>query len=204
MNAMRLSTLVLVLMLSACATKTQSRVTSAATTPLSDLNIVREDIPEVLEYARHHPYQAPADKACSSITGEIAKLDEVLGSDLDAPDSGEGPSLMDRGTDAAENSAIGALQRTAEGLIPFRSWVRKLSGAERYSRKVSSAIAAGSIRRAFLKGVATSHGCTWLPPAPLMASAVAAPAPAPTPASASSSAAASLPQPAQAGVTASN
>ena len=35
----------------------------------------------------------------------------------------------------------------------------KLSGAERYSREVAAAIAAGTIRRAYLKGVGASTGC---------------------------------------------
>jgi hypothetical protein len=37
--------------------------------------------------------------------------------------------------------------------------VRKLSGAERYSREVAAAIAAGTIRRAFLKGMRQAAGC---------------------------------------------
>jgi hypothetical protein len=43
--------------------------------------------------------------------------------------------------------------------VPFRGWVRKLSGAERYSRQVAAAIAAGAARRAFLKGLAQGKGC---------------------------------------------
>ena len=66
---------------------------------------------------------------------------------------------------AVGNAAVGALQKTVEGAIPFRGWVRKLTGAERYSRKVAAAITAGSIRRAFLKGVAAADGCVWKLPA---------------------------------------
>jgi hypothetical protein len=44
-------------------------------------------------------------------------------------------------------------------VVPFRSWVRKLSGAERYSRDVSAAIAAGIVRRSYLKGVGQVRGC---------------------------------------------
>jgi hypothetical protein len=74
---------------------------------------------------------------------------------------------MDKASDVAEDQAVGALQRTAEGLIPFRSWVRKLSGAEQHSREVSACIAAGSVRRAFLKGLAASQHCTLPELAPL-------------------------------------
>ena len=54
---------------------------------------------------------------------------------------------------------IGAVRNTTEGVIPFRGWVRKLTGAERYSRKVSAAIAAGAIRRAYLTGLGQAAGC---------------------------------------------
>lgn len=153
-----------ILLLGGCASKTQSRVTDAATTPLSDLNIVKADIPDVLREAQKAPYGVPKDFGCGAISLDIYKLDEVLGADLDTPASANAPTLLERGTTAVENSAIGAVQRTAEGLIPFRSWVRKLSGAERYSKRVAAAITAGSIRRAFLKGVGASQGCTWGPP----------------------------------------
>ncbi|HEX5354589.1 MAG TPA: hypothetical protein VFW93_00125 [Aquabacterium sp.] len=179
MNAVRIGTLALVVLLSACASKsvskTQSRMTTAATTPLNDLNLVRDEIPEVLQNAVKAPYLKPADATCPVVVTEVHQLDEVLGADLDAPESDE-PSLLDRGTDAAENTAVGAIQRTAEGLVPFRSWVRKLSGAERHSRKMAAAISAGAIRRAFLKGVAASQGCVIKPPAPVQLAAASAPA----------------------------
>lgn len=161
LSPLKLLPLALCLALVACASKTQSQIGSAASTPLSDLNIVKADIPEILEKARKQPYLLPTDLGCDAIVLEIRKFDEVLGADLDAPASESDPSLMERGGDAAESAAMGALQSTAEGLIPFRGWVRKLSGAERYSKRVTSAITAGTMRRAFLKGLGASHGCTW-------------------------------------------
>lgn len=203
-TALKLSTLAGVLLLAACASKMQNRATNAAATPLSDLNIVKAEIPEALQEAAKQPYLTPLDQSCPALLLELGKLNEALGPDLDAPASDDGPSLIDRGTEMGENAAIGALQRTAEGLIPFRSWVRKLSGAERYSRKVSAAITAGSIRRAFVKGVAASHGCVWYPPAkpaeaPLTAANAASGA-----ASSTTPAAAPAALPASSVVTASN
>ena len=46
--------------------------------------------------------------------------------------------------------------------------MRKLDGAERHSKEVAAAIAAGSVRRAFLKGVGQTLGCE-APAAPLQA-----------------------------------
>ena len=143
--------------------KAEAAVTQAATTPFSDLNLVRAEIPEVLKAAQREPYGAPADQTCAGIAVAVEALEAVLGADLDTPPSASNPSLIERGSSAASNAAAGALRGAAEGVIPFRGWVRKLSGAERYSRDVAAAIAAGSVRRSYLKGMGKALGCT--PPA---------------------------------------
>jgi hypothetical protein len=126
-----------------CASRTASRMGTAATAPLNDLGIRKAEVPAVLEKAQENPYLMPA----------AAKHEE---------------SFMDKASDVAEDQAVGAMQRTAEGLIPFRSWIRKLSGAERQSKHVSACVTAGSVRRAFLKGLAVSQHCTLpeIPTAP--------------------------------------
>jgi hypothetical protein len=154
--------LTVLIVLAGCASSTATRIGTAATVPLTDLNVAQEDIPAVLLTAREHPYQVPASQNCVAISLEIRELDEVLGADLDAPVSPADPSLARRASSLVQDQAVGALQRTTEGLIPFRGWVRKLSGAERHSKHVSACIAAGSARRAFLKGFAASEHCAWL------------------------------------------
>jgi hypothetical protein len=154
-------TLAAVLALTACASSSQDKVATAATTPLSDLNVVRADIPEALRAAAAAPYAQPADASCAGIAAGIQALDEVLGPDLDAPTAKGNTGLLERGEDAA----TGALQRTAEGVIPFRGWIRKLSGAERYARQVSVAITAGGVRRGFLRGLSVAKGCVAATPA---------------------------------------
>lgn len=149
------------LSLGACASDTAKRMGGAATTPLSDLNVVRSDIPPVLLQAQEQPYRAPAEPNCVAIALEIHSLDQVLGPDFDAPPLEEDASMTRRVTELANDQAVRAVQRTAEDLIPFRGWVRKLSGAERHSKRVSTAIAAGSARRAFLKGMAAAGNCLW-------------------------------------------
>ncbi|KQW46413.1 MULTISPECIES: hypothetical protein [unclassified Roseateles] len=154
-----LLTLAAALALTACASSSQDKVSKAATTPLSDLNVVRADIPDVLKAALAAPYAPPADTSCPALAAGIQALDEVLGPDLDAPPSRGSSGLLERGEDAA----TGALQRTAEGVVPFRGWVRKLSGAERYARQVSAAITAGGVRRGFLRGVSVAKACVAAP-----------------------------------------
>jgi hypothetical protein len=141
----------IVVALAGCAS--QEPVTQAATTPLSDLNVVRAEIPPVLHAAQKAPYAAPADRSCTALAADVLALDAVLGADLDTPSTEKNPSLIERG-------ATDVLRGAAEGVIPFRGWVRKLTGAERYSREVAAAIAAGTIRRAYLKGLGAAAGCT--------------------------------------------
>jgi len=160
------------------------RVGQAAITPLSDLNVVQEEIPAALQSAALGPYAAPKAAGCAVVLGEIQSLDEALGADLDDPKASEKPSLLTRGTDLAENAGVSAVRRTVEGFVPFRSWLRKLSGAEKHSKQVGAAITAGGIRRAYLKGRSDAMGCVrpmvTMPPAPPASSVDVAPAAPPT------------------------
>jgi hypothetical protein len=160
MKYLAICCLVSLLALSGCASPDTNAVSSAVTTPLSDLNLVNAPIPDPLAVAQRAPYAAPSDASCAALATDVRALDEVLGPDLDAPATDSNPGLVERGSAAVGEAATGALRRTAEGVIPFRGWVRKLSGAERYSKQVAAAIAAGTVRRAFLKGVAVTKGCT--------------------------------------------
>lgn len=163
-----------------CASREAQRAETVATTPLSDLNLVQAVIPEVLQAAQKSPYGPPdapppggADgRGCAPLQAEIDALDEALGPDLDTPPSPDNPGLIERGTTLATDAAFGALQRTVESVVPFRGWVRKLSGAERRSREVAAAIAAGGVRRGFLKGVRITRGCPV--PAPAAAASASA------------------------------
>lgn len=151
-----LAPLLLALALAGCAASPdRSAVSGAAVTPLNDLNLVQGAIPLVLSEAQKQPYRVPADASCPALAAEVRALDEALGPDLDAPVTPGNPGLLERSGDAAGN----LLKHAAEGVVPFRGWVRKLSGAERYSKEVAAAIAAGSVRRGFLKGLRSAKGC---------------------------------------------
>jgi hypothetical protein len=143
------------LALAACASKDAGKT---AATPLADVNVVRAEIPPVLQAAQKAPYAEPADRSCAALTTEVHELDAALGADLDTPSTERNPSLIERGGNEVLKSA-------AESVIPFRGWVRKLSGAERYAREVAAAITAGTVRRAYLKGLAQAASCS-APPAP--------------------------------------
>jgi hypothetical protein len=150
---------IVVIALVACTTSDPSPVTAVATSPLSDVNLVRAKIPPVLAQARIQPYAVPEDQTCEALAADVRTLDEVLGPDVDAPDSESDAGSIARGSSAVGHEAVGALQGVAEDFVPFRHWVRKLSGAEHYSKKVAAAIVAGSVRRGFLKGIMIARDC---------------------------------------------
>ena len=88
----------------------------------------------------------------------MVPLNNALGADLDEPAVDE-DDLMSQG----KGAALGAVAGLASDVIPFRGWVRKLTGAERHDSLVQAAITAGGVRRAYLKGLGESRGCK--PPA---------------------------------------
>ena len=143
--------------------KANTQFADAAITPLSDLNLVRAQIPAVLAEAQKGAYLIPLKASCEVFAANVQALDEALGPDLDVPVLATEAGTLERGADALGNAAVDAFRSAAEGVIPFRGWVRKLTGAERYSREVAAAIAAGTVRRAFLKGLGQAQGCS--PPA---------------------------------------
>lgn len=132
---------------------------NAAEAPLRDVNVMRTKIPDALLFAMADPYSRPP-KAwnCTDLVVLVQPLDDALGDDLDAPSESD-TGLKEKGRGSALGFAAGA----ASDVIPFRSWVRKLSGAERHDAFVQRAITAGAVRRAYLKGLGESKGCN--PPA---------------------------------------
>ncbi|NWE51080.1 hypothetical protein [Brevundimonas sp. P7753] len=135
----------------------------AVTAPLDDLNLRRQEIPTVLLQAESNPYDLRNLNHCRTIAAEIARLDEALGPDTDAPPSQDGSYMSERAADAAAAAALDAVRDTVTDFIPARSWVRRLTGADSHSKHVQSAIQAGLRRRSFLKGVGMQRNCA--PPA---------------------------------------
>ncbi|GGY88138.1 hypothetical protein GCM10011613_36480 [Cellvibrio zantedeschiae] len=158
--------LALVVSVSACSTQDKKskkdspdvpqQIGAAVTAPLNDLNLIQTAIPEVLRSAQKNPYAVPSNNSCDSIGKEISALNEVLGADLDTPVIKKSEGLLERNL---VSESVSSIRRTTESVVPFRNWVRKLSGAERKSNAVKSAITAGSIRRAYLKGYGQANKC---------------------------------------------
>jgi hypothetical protein len=136
----------------------RSGVKGVAESPLRDLNVLRTKIPAVLLQSMADPYARPGAGRCTDLLDALGPLDDALGDDLDAP-SQKREGMVDKGKTTALTVASGA----ASDVIPFRGWIRKLSGAEQHDRYVQAAITAGAVRRAYLKGLGEAKGCN--PPA---------------------------------------
>lgn len=159
------------LMAAACATQpvktaeqtTRKGVDEAAHAPFEDFNLVRSKIPVVLREAVDDPYARPLPVTCDALAAELTRLDDALGPDFDTPKVQR--STMDKGASFAANAGAKAMKDLTEGWIPMRNWVRYMTGAEQHSKDVQDSIAAGKARRAYLKGLAQSEGCSDLGPA---------------------------------------
>ncbi len=142
---------------------TRRGVADAAYIPLRDVNVMRPEIPLLLRNLQY-PYSTGTLSDCAAVTREIGQLDGVLGRESYQP--GPDRNIWDRGGDFLEEQTIEAVESTAEDLIPFRSWVRRISGASRAEREALRAFANGQQRRTFLRGYGASLGCPGIIPPP--------------------------------------
>lgn len=144
-------------------TQTRPNLRDAVTAPLDDLNLKHTDIPDVLKRAVAHPYDMDGMTRCEAIAAEVGRLDEALGRDLDVPPPADKRTKVQKVRQMAGDAAVGAVEKETRSVLPFRGWVRKLSGAERRDKRVTAAIGAGKIRRGYLKGAGMQMNCA--PPA---------------------------------------
>lgn len=135
----------------------------AVTAPLEDLNIKRSDVPDVLRRAVSNPYDMSGMRHCEAIANEIGRLDAALGPDLDEAPPPDQRTRAQRLAAAAHGAGVQAVRERTQGLLPFRGWIRKLTGADRHDKAVDRAMRSGAIRRGYLKGVGMRMNCA--PPA---------------------------------------
>lgn len=139
--------------------QTRNGLGEAAMTPLEDLNLKRDAIPDILQ-AIKNPYDVPQDMDCRSIESEIRALNTVLGPDWDAgPSDDEESDLSDKAADTASDGVLDTVSSTAGGIIPYRGWVRQLTGASAHEKKVRKAYERGAHRRTYLKAIGLMKAC---------------------------------------------
>jgi hypothetical protein len=125
-----------------------------ATRPLKDLNIVKKKVPPELEAMMDDPYSLAGLRTCRQYAAEVRKITKMVGPDVD---SVEARASKKKQTPA--EFAFGATEAIAGSLIPFSGVIRFVSGAQKRERYAQAAVYAGTVRRAYIKGMARSKGC---------------------------------------------
>lgn len=139
------------------AIDTRDGLTEAALSPLEDFNLRRDEIPTSLA-GSENPYDIPETLDCIEIGRRIGQLNGILGRDWDSA-APEERLRSERLADAAANATLSTIAAEARGLIPFRSTIRKASGAEKHEKRYKRAIQMGKERRAYLKGIGQAMDC---------------------------------------------
>lgn len=154
-QAARVAALAAAAVLSGCATTEHSGVAGADSTAESSLGLLGPETPAVLMEVAKAPYSLPTQVDCTWLGGEIARLDLILGPDVDQkpPPASRGQAMGRAATDAVA------------GLVPYRGVVRWISGAGRKEHALAQAALAAAARRGFLKGLALSRACGERAPA---------------------------------------
>lgn len=121
-----------------------------AMTPITDLNLAKDEIPTVLLAAQAAPYANVGMSSCNDIAAAIAPLDAALGPDMDVA-----------GSDSERVSPGAVAKSVVASFIPFRGILRELTGAAEHQRDFQAAIYAGAVRRGYLKGLGEQKGCPY-------------------------------------------
>lgn len=133
-----------------------------AKTPMTDLNLSKDEIPALLIEAQTRPYALTGLGKCAQLIAAVEQFDTMLGPDIDLPQ------------EERERISEGRVAKwVVSSFIPFRGLIREISGANDQERKFTAAIQAGLTRRGFLKGVGASRGCKY-PASPATPAVVAA------------------------------
>ncbi len=120
--------------------------------PLKDLNIIKPKVAPEIERIMAAPYSLKGISTCAQYKAAVGRLTNVLGPDVDSPQT----QKQDK---TPAEVALGLGESAAGSIIPFTGLIRRISGAEARDKYAKAAIYAGSVRRAYLKGTARAKGC---------------------------------------------
>lgn len=111
-----------------------------------------KEAPAKLVAVQADPYSLAGLKKCAAIQQEIVELDEVLGPDVNETEEESRDKKRERTAGRVAGSVAGSI-------IPFRSLIGEITGANAERRRYAEAVYAGTVRRGFLKGVGLERGC---------------------------------------------
>lgn len=145
-------------------------ITTAASAPLHQLNLVNQRIPPVLLAALADPYASPSPLTCAALASAVDELGVALGPDYDyLPAEPQRKRVTESGGMGLQlaNGAAGTI-------LPYGGLIGMLTGASKRDAKIMRALAAGGARRAYLKGLGEAGQCP-APAAPRHLAEAAAP-----------------------------
>ncbi|WP_293701056.1 MULTISPECIES: hypothetical protein [unclassified Sphingopyxis] len=111
-----------------------------------------KEAPAKLIAVQGDPYSLAGLRKCAAIQQEIVELDEVLGPDVNETEEESRDKKRERTAGRVAGSVAGSI-------IPFRSLIGEITGANAERRRYAEAVYAGTVRRGFLKGVGLERGC---------------------------------------------
>lgn len=111
-----------------------------------------KEAPAKLLAVQGDPYSLAGLRKCAAIQQEIVELDEVLGPDVNETEEESRDKKRERTAGRVAGSVAGSI-------IPFRSLIGEITGANAERRRYAEAVYAGTVRRGFLKGVGLERGC---------------------------------------------
>lgn len=139
-------------------------VVDAAASPFRDIGLVRPEVPRTLQGLKYPYSSTNLTLGCDQVLYEIGQLDAILGAESFQPGAERG--ISSRGLDAVEGAVLNAARDSAGDIIPYRGWVRRISGAAKAEKDATNAIIQGQTRRAYLRGFGAALGCLNAVPAP--------------------------------------
>lgn len=110
------------------------------------------NVPEKLLAIQDDPYSLAGMKRCAQIIAEVEELNAVLGPDVHEQEERSVADKRERTVGRVAGSVAGSI-------IPFRSLIGEVTGANAERRRYAVAVYAGTVRRGFLKGVGLERGC---------------------------------------------
>lgn len=127
----------------------------AMLTPLSDINLRKQRIPEKLT-ALQTPYDIVRDGSCRGLIAEIQDWNDILGPDMDSALYESDENKQKRRT---RETTLDVAEAGVGSFIPFRGLVRAATGATKHENMIRREYRKGVARRAYLRGLAAARRC---------------------------------------------
>lgn len=127
----------------------------AMLTPLSDINLRKQRIPEKLTQLQT-PYDIVGDGSCRGLIAEIQDWNTILGPDMDSALYESDEVKQKRQT---RETTLDVAEAGVGSFIPFRGLVRAATGATKHENTIRREYNKGIARRAYLRGLAAARSC---------------------------------------------